>query len=115
MAIIDELINALTPPAEWTDDCGGKKDYDGHLISISTRYWPPAKDPNGMASARSSILLRHGRPDEGGETEYIVLKEQEFQEHTEESVKAAVEIWVRAQMQQIIYTLIHNLPGIQIQ
>ena len=30
----------MQPYAMWTDDCQGKKDYDGNMVSISTRYWP---------------------------------------------------------------------------
>lgn len=26
--------------ARWTDDCQGKKDFDGTIIDISSRYWP---------------------------------------------------------------------------
>ena len=26
--------------AKWTNDCQGKKDYDGPILEVSTRYWP---------------------------------------------------------------------------
>ncbi len=26
--------------AKWTNDCQGKKDYDGSIVRITTRYWP---------------------------------------------------------------------------
>ena len=30
----------MNVPAKWTDDCQGKKDYDGKILCLSTRYWP---------------------------------------------------------------------------
>lgn len=65
----------LSPMVAWSGDCSGKKDYDGKLLVVSTRYWPagggfyimdsrhPEKglypSNNGQPpSAHSSIILR---------------------------------------------------------
>ena len=34
--------------ARWTDDCQGKKDFDGRLLSYSTRYWPASYRGSGI-------------------------------------------------------------------
>lgn len=108
-------ITELRPAARWTDDCQGKKDYDGPLLSISTRYWP---GPGGggamtfdtatgafgslpygpMPSADASILLRHA----GG---YLVWRDAKFEAPTEAEVKAQVEAWVREQFAAVIELL----------
>lgn len=102
--------------AEWTDDCQGKKDYDGEILSISTRYWPANggfhifdRDrpelgfrPNeimGKPSAKSSLVIRHGEED------YFTLTEAEFEAETEAEVKAAVEAWAQAQMDKAVAVL----------
>jgi hypothetical protein len=61
--------------AKWTNDCGGKKDYDGDILSVSTRYWPAdggfwidkgdglglrKNDVLSKPSAKSSLLLWNG-------------------------------------------------------
>ena len=30
----------LKVSARWTNDCSGKKDFDGRIVDLSTRYWP---------------------------------------------------------------------------
>ena len=90
---------------EWTDDCSGKKDYDGDVVRVSTRYWPRGggflefgpdgfKDndarPEIKPSAKSHILF-------GDED----LATAEFEGETEAEVKAEVEAWVAAQLARI--------------
>ena len=46
--------------AEWTDDCQGKKDYDGDVLAITTRCWPASYWSGSCArcarsSARSEV------------------------------------------------------------
>jgi hypothetical protein len=107
----------LTPCAKWTNDCQGKKDYDGRLIDISTRYWPAGGGfhmwdghefkssaetrPHVRPSATASILLRHGEPDEYGSGDYLTLAERDFEGETEADVKAQVEAWVAEQFRAI--------------
>lgn len=102
--------------AEWTDDCQGKKDYDGDILSISTRYWPRGGGfwlveirpdgswgdetrPHILPSAKSSLLLRHDDHD------YTTLVEQEFEAETQEEVQRQVEEWAQAQMDRVVAIL----------
>ena len=103
------MSEAITPCAKWTPDCQGKQDYDGRLISISTRYWPSgggfhindvqgfrlSTDSRIKPSAHTSIHLNFGEPDEYGYGDYRVLAEKEFTADTEAEVKVQVEAWVR--------------------
>jgi len=109
---MNERPRVLTIPAKWTDDCQGKKDYDGEFVSVSTRYWPRGggffiirSDANGVEvdenpapeippSARSEILLYHGDPGSG---DSITLAERKFEGETLEEVKSQVEEWAAAQ------------------
>lgn len=93
---------------EWTNDCQGKQDFDGEILSLSTRYWPqgggfwafdPATGreesnedrPEIRPSAKSSILLL------GAE-----IASQDFEANTEAEVKAQVESWARGQIERIV-------------
>jgi len=120
-------ITTLQPCAQWTRDCGGKQDYDGRLVSISTRYWPcgwgfhiltenhewqgSEARPWVRSSAKADIVLNYGEPDEYGYGDSIELASAEFEEETEEEVKAAVEVWVRKQFQEIAELLVAHFLG----
>ena len=95
--------------AEWTDDCCGKKDYDGDILSISTRYWPaggsgmffdPAQPELGLRhfddgtrpSATSALILRG----ENEDSETIVKKD--FEGDTFAEVALQVQVWAQEQM-----------------
>ncbi len=103
---MSKVLKDLRPAAGWTDDCQGKKDYDGPLLSISTRYWPgppggPFGSPYGPTpSARSSILLRLA-----GEDNYLTWRDAKFEASTEAEVKAQVEAWVREQLRAVVELL----------
>jgi hypothetical protein len=118
----DNVLN-MKPAARWTPDCQGKWDYDGRLVSISTRYWPagggfhiydPKQAERGLhpsiedfpeikPSAHVAIHINCGEPDETGHNEdYAHLAEQEFEADTEGEVKAAVEQWVAEQYTRIV-------------
>lgn len=110
---------ATTVPAEWTDDCQGKKNYDGELVSLSTRYWPqgggfwlvarnaigatidenPA--PEIKPHANSEIVLRTG----DDEREDVTLVERDFEGETFEEVKSQVEAWAAEQYARIAHAL----------
>lgn len=112
----------LTPCAKWTDDCQGKKDFDGPLVEISTRYWPrgggywvmhnnpgaPVKiekndvRPEVKPSAHAAINLRWGDPDEDHYGPFI---EESFEGETESEVKAQVEAWIQRQMGRVVRAL----------
>lgn len=109
--------------AKWTDDCQGKKDYDGNIVCISTRYWPRGGgfmlfDPNAdkkiqdnedrpeiKPSAHSSICLV-----DGGIDENVPLIEKEFEAETEDEVKESVEKWAAEEMKKIVDTLRNLYP-----
>ena len=96
----------------WTDDCQGKKDYDGDIVCISTRFWPgpltvfdsahPEKGlheiPGGEPSAVCHVLLRDGAPD--GESLELIGKE--FEGATFEAVASKVERWSQKQMHRVV-------------
>jgi len=103
--------------AKWTNDCQGKKDFDGSIIRVSTRYWPRGggfhvsvdgewqgndKRQQIVPSATASIVLCHGEPREGSpEGDYLTLIERHFNAETEDEVKSQVEIWTQAQFDRI--------------
>ena len=78
---------------EWYDDCQGKKDYDGAIMQVFTRFWPGGYQKNGLCSAKSDISV-------GGRELFM----QEF-EGTESEVKADVEGWVEDRIDQIEHRL----------
>jgi hypothetical protein len=87
--------------AEWTNDCQGKKDFDGEIVTLSTRYWPRGGGFGLMVrnepSAKSSILL-------DGEC----VTSEEFDGETFEDVAAQVEAWAKEQHAKIV-AAIENL------
>lgn len=100
---LEEVAKEGLSDLEWTNDCQGKMDYDGEVLSVSTRYWPRGGGfhimtgggswegnetrPEIKPSAHSSILL-FGKE--------IVKKE--FEGETPAEVHYAVEVWVREQV-----------------
>jgi len=118
-------IESLEPCAAWTPDCQGKQDYDGRVISISTRYWPGPSGGGSMVfdtatgafstvpygarpSAKAAIVLNHGEPDQYGYGDSVELASQDFEAETEGEVKRLVEEWVREKVRAIAAAL----PGI---
>jgi hypothetical protein len=91
-----------TPAARWTNDCQGKKDYDGRLLDISTRYWPGNYRQDGRPSAKAAIHINHGEPDETGNADYTTWREADFTGDTEQDVKRQVEEWVAAQFAEVL-------------
>lgn len=81
-------------PIGWRHDCQGKQDYDGRLVEVSTRYWPPNYDPHGQHTAHSSILL-------GG----MAVTDSNFTAPTMAKCKRQVEQWVASQI-KIVETAI---------
>ena len=114
--------------AEWTNDCQGKKDYDGNILGISTRYWPrggsalilnaatgdismgddPARQ-DIKPSAKSSITLYYKEDDSLSDGSYdqgyMDLVSKEFKGDSEDDVKAQVEQWGQEQMNEIVSVL----------
>jgi len=104
--------------SEWTDDCQGKKDYDGRILSISSRYYPRGggfwlvnRNSGGVTieenearpeikpHAHSSLLVWTGDGD------YAVLADKEFEAETEGEVKTMVEKWASEQYEKAVEIL----------
>lgn len=112
-------MSDLTVPAMWTDDCQGKKDYDGKLVSLSTRYWPRgggfatfsreagwednAARPDIRPSAHATIYLGSTANDFYENAEQLI--DREFEGDTQEEVQRAVEAWAAEQFQRIALAL----------
>lgn len=111
--------------ANWTDDCQGKKDYDGPIIEISTRYWPRGggfhvfdrdspslgmqgneSRPEIKPSANCSLIICCGPKEDGdGGGDSLTLIEQEFEGETFEEVAAQVEAFAQAQTDRVVSLL----------
>lgn len=101
--------------AEWTDDCQGKKDYDGEILSISTRYWPAGGGfdllhPDGRfegnearpeirPSAKCGLVIWH---DDGDCTS---IATQDFDGESFEEVAKQVEAWAQRMMGRAVAAL----------
>lgn len=68
---------------KWTNDCQGKMDYDGEVVSINTRLWPPNYDANGRWTATSDVCTSDG----------AVVYRIDFSGATKAECQRAVEIW----------------------
>lgn len=103
--------------AQWTDDCQGKKDYDGDVLSVSTRYWPAGGgyhvlDAQGFhesadgskPSARSSLIIRQA------DDESIELAARDFEGETFADVAAQVERWAQEQYEKAVAALRSAFP-----
>lgn len=108
----------MKPDIEWTDDCTGKKDYDGSILEVLSRYWPTGGgfyvlDPKGFRqnqdgskpSATSSLIVKH---DDGND---FALTEQDFEGETLEDVQAQVEAWVAVQFSKAVEALRAAFPS----
>jgi hypothetical protein len=113
---------SLKVPAQWTDDCQGKKDFDGELVSLSTRYWPrgggfyilDSRKPNATfegnearphisPTANAAIYL--GSTTNEFYDDAILLIEREFEAETQEEVQQQVEEWALVQYTRIARAL----------
>lgn len=103
--------------AVWTDDCQGKKDYDGGFLRISSRFWPGEQDHGeGMmvteytpgkgvsigsyklqqASAVAAIIMVLPADDT------LTLREAKFTGANFKEVSADVEAWVQSNVDDIV-------------
>lgn len=82
--------------AEWKPDFGGREDYDGPVLSISSRYWP-----NGSASA--TLLINFQHPD--GSMDDLPLARGEFTGANLAEVAPQVEAWAQEQMDRAVRVL----------
>jgi len=98
---------------KWTGDCQGKKDYDGDIVAVSTRYWPGTltvfdtahaekglhEIQGGKPSATCTIMLSNGYPHHNDETSDLI--EKDFVGDTFEDVATQVEVWAQEQMNRV--------------
>lgn len=99
--------------AKWTDDCQGKKNYDGPVLVVSTRYWPPE---GGFSTFDTTTGVFDHQPVRGGkhtatcsldlidaETDdeygdHVSLIERDFSADTFEKLKSQVERFAQTQV-----------------
>lgn len=96
------MTEAGTPlllAAKWTHDCQGKMDYDGNILSISTRYWPGSYQANGYVSAKSALVLW------GADGEDVELSVREFEAEDFATLAPRVEEWAQGQMDRAVRAL----------
>ena len=106
-------ISELSLDAEWKDDCQGKKDFDGNILLLSTRFysesyhlrWPAKRK---MASAASGLYFAAKINDE---SEWITLYKKEFEGATDSEVKKAVEDWTKSVFQEISQVVIDHFKS----
>ena len=102
------MSKVLNLNAKWVDDCQGKKDYDGQIISISTRYWG-SRNYEALGgvitkpSAKSDLMIHY--LDEEGNESWIDLISVEFEADTENEVKGLVQEWAQGQMNKVVSIL----------
>jgi hypothetical protein len=92
-------MDTLKLNAAWTDDCSGKKSYDGDILSVSSRYWP--RTITDRPSATSCFIVNHG----GESDDYETITEMKFEGDSLADVKAQVEVWAQAQMNRAVAAL----------
>lgn len=106
--------------AFWTDDCQGKQSYDGQIVEVRTRYWPRGggfmefntytrefrenEDRSEIKPSAYSEIVLLDREEDHDEA----LASQDFEDETEEGVKASVEKWVQEQYSRIETLLIQG-------
>jgi hypothetical protein len=123
---MDKRIERVRLNAEWTDDCQGKKDFDGGLVRVSTRYWPrgggftevintpgqmqilendtrPHIPPSAHCSVQIESMPAGGCDPHCPTTETLV--DQHFEGETEADVKVQVEEWAQQQVDRVVAAL----------
>ena len=118
----NDLLSSPRLSAQWTDDCQGKKDYDGQVLSISTRYWPRGGGFHAFDKGRPELGFRGNetrpeiRPsatsslvvwylDEDGCEDTLDLAKAEFEGETFEEIAPQVEKWAQEQMARAVAIL----------
>jgi len=92
----------LNVPAIWTNDCQGKKDFDGILVTLSTRYWPNRLGIKPSAKAEVYIGSTNDEFLDG----VILLTEVKIEADSENEVKNQIENWASIQYNRIASILL---------
>lgn len=93
----EEISNETKDDIEptWSWDCGFKLDYDGSLLSVSSRFYPPHKNDGNYWQGELSIKLL-------GE----VIQVKEFKEDTLDILKVEVDKYMSSYIKKIESKLI---------
>lgn len=103
---IKEFVEEGMHCIEWVNDCQGKKDFDGDVLRVSSRYWPRGGGYHTL-SPSGEWAGNESRPEIRPHASSTILffdKEiarERFEANTEEEVKALVEAWVRTQLESL--------------
>lgn len=108
------LASMTTPPVfrgVWTDDCSNKKDYDGPMVDLSCRTYPPTTTypdhlpypATGSATIRlvESLYLSGVHQTDVLANDTIDLANESFEAPTQEEVNRLIEIWTNEQYARI--------------
>lgn len=82
--------------AEWTDDCSGKKNFDGRIVVLSSRYWPASRHESGKHHCHAAICLVKGR-----DGDFIDVVHEHFWCDTFAELSAAVKAWAEAMVARV--------------
>lgn len=117
--IPEGVIPSLRHNAEWSNDCCGKKDFDGTAVSISTRYWPAGGsalvldtescdaglkklNDGSRSSAKASLIL----DTESNPYGFLTLVESDYIEGDSfYEVQRKVEDWVQNEFDKLVNIL----------
>lgn len=104
------IDNYIFPMMTVTDDCQGKANFDGSLLDLDTRIWPPSYSNNEKWSARTTIYIRIDRSTKGR-----LYKEQEFFGESKRDVTQQVKVFTDRILSEINAKLFpdgeHNEPA----
>lgn len=92
---------------KWTDDCQGKKDYDGDIVCISTRYWPPSREYGHKHTATCCVMIGDGYPNFNHHS--MIIADKEFEGDSFEEIREQVEVWAQKQASHVYRILIAAL------
>ena len=108
-------IKTIRLDAKWENDCQGKKDYDGNILSISTRYWPTS---GGFEVRHNGNIVWHDGIEDmkPSAISYLrirsrefnsnrILAKQEFEGESFEEISNQVEEWAQCQMDKAVDAL----------
>jgi hypothetical protein len=72
------------PNPKWKFDCGFKLDYDGSIISISSRFYPPHRNSTNVWEGKVAIYIFQEK-----------ITEKDFTNHDLDCLKEEVENFIK--------------------
>lgn len=113
---LTEVVNEATKDnnVKWSFDFNYKIDYDGALISISSRFWPPHKhhiNHPGYSGTSSLIFWpKYDITDQGRK----VKIEKEFEAETFDELVSKVESWVDKVIKEVGLIFVDNFDRLSL-